>query len=255
MILTDAADIPRRSKVYALVKFFSENDHAEQFLDGTLFTRRLSYFRRMEEEDGRWDSTEGTWAWLQKKGLQIRMEVPQIGPIHIGEPDLAAPVSMSLAAHDDLHIFCSYAYYVDEARAGDDLRDIYGEDRLAELERALQIDPRCLRFGAHAVVVPWAPFKTRVIQAVRAQSLRLRTGLVRYYDDQIFNGEFRFKDVPFRKQRRFEYQRELRVCIDSRPIYSETRTINIGSLRDIAAYAPAEALLGAFKLSIDREAA
>ena len=83
------------------------------------------------------------------------------------------------------------------------------------LEAALQVDPRCLRFGPHAVVIPWGPFMERIKQTARSQSLRLRAGLVRYYDDEVFNGEFKLKDVPFRKQKRFDYQREFRICVQS----------------------------------------
>jgi hypothetical protein len=51
MILLSSSDQPRPSKAYALVKFFSEFDHAQQFLDGDLFMRRLSYFRREEDAE------------------------------------------------------------------------------------------------------------------------------------------------------------------------------------------------------------
>ena len=213
MILLSSSDPPRPSKAYALVKFFSEFDHAHQFLDGGLFMRRLAYFRREEDAEGRWDSTEGVWAWLQKQDLQIHMDVPAVRPINITECDLAAPVSISLGEPDHLYIYCMYAYYIEKALPGDDARDIYGEDRLADLEAALQVDPRCLRFGPHAVVIPWRPFMERIEHAARSQSLRLRAGLVRYYDDEVFNGGFKLKDVPFRKQKRFDYQREFRICI------------------------------------------
>ena len=155
MIILNTGDSRRPSKAFALVKFFRQSEHAQQFLNGDLFMRRLSYFRREEDAEGRWDSTEGVWAWLQKKGLQIRMNVHSIGAINITERDLAEPVAMSLSELDNLYIFCMYAYYLEAPLPSDDLRDVYGEDRLAELEAAMQIDPRCLLFGPHAVVIPW----------------------------------------------------------------------------------------------------
>jgi hypothetical protein len=255
MILLSSSDRPRPSKAYALVKFFSELDHAQHFLDGGLFMRRLAYFRRQEDAEGRWDSTEGVWAWLQKQGLQIQMNVPAVGAINITERDLAAPVSMSLGEPDDFYIYCMYAYYLEEALPGDDLRDVYGEDRLADLEAALQVDPRCLRFGPHAVVVPWGPFMERIKQAARSQSLRLRAGLVRYYDDEVFNGEFKLEDIPFRKQKRFEYQREFRICVQTLDRSPMPRTFNIGSLRGLGGYMPSEHVLKAFKLSLADKAA
>jgi hypothetical protein len=188
MYLLNPSDPRRRSKIFAFVKFFGELEHAEQFLDGNLFMRRLSYYRRKEDAEGRWDSTEGMFAWLQKKGLQIQMTLPTVGVANITERDLAAPVSMSLGETDDLFIFCMYAYNIEEPLPGDDLRDIYGDDRLAELEAALHIDPKCLRFGPHAVVVPYGPFMQRLKRAAIDQSLHLRGDLVRYYDDDVLNG-------------------------------------------------------------------
>jgi len=41
--------------------------------------------------------------------------------------------------------------------------------------------------------------------AARDQSLRLRAGLVRYYDNEVFNGPFKLKDVPFRNERSRKY--------------------------------------------------
>jgi len=237
------------------VKFFSEFEHAQQFLNGDLFMRRLSYFRREEDAEGRWDSTEGVWAWLQKQGLQIRMNVPGLDAINITERDLAAPLAMSLGEPDDLYIFCMYGYYFEVALPGDDLRDIYGEDRLMELQAALQVDPRCLRFGPHAVVIPWSPFMEQMAAAARDQSLRLRAGLVHYYDDRVFNGQFKLRDVPFRKQKRFDYQREFRICIQTIDRSPTPRTFNIGSLRGFAGYMPSEHVLKAFKLSLPDTAA
>lgn len=255
MILSSTADRPRPSKAFALVKFFSEFEHAQQFLNGDLFMRRLSYFRREEDAEGRWDSTEGIWAWLQKQGLQIGMNLPNIGAISITEQDLAAPVGMSLSEPDDLYIFCMYAYYLEVALPDDDLRDVYSEDRLAELEAAMQIDPRCLRFGSHAVVIPWGPFLERIKRAAREQSLRLRAGLVRYYDDEVLNGQFELRDVPFRKQKRFDYQREFRICVQTLDRSPAPRTFNIGSLRGLGAYIPSEHVLKAFRLSLTDKAA
>lgn len=134
-------------------------------------------------------------------------------------------------------------------------QDIYGEDRLADLEVALQIDPRCLRFGPHAVVIPLGPFMERLRTAARDQSLRLRAGLVRYYDNEIFNGEFKLKEVPFRKQKRFEYQREFRVCVQTLDRSQTPRTFNIGSLRGLGGYIPSEHVLKAFRLSLTAKAA
>lgn len=250
MYLLNVDEPRRKTKTFALVKFFSEHEHARQFLDGDLFMRRLSYYRRQEDAEGRWDATEGVWTWLQKHGLEIELTVPRIGVANITERDLAAPVSISLDEADELYIYCMYAYYVQEPLPGDDPEEIYGDDRLGELEAALQIDPRCLRFGPHAVVIPYGAFMERLKTTATNQALKLRADLVRYYDNETLNGQFQLKDVPFRKQKRFDYQREYRICIRTLDRSPLPRTFNIGSLSGLGSYLPSEQVLKAFKLSL-----
>ena len=67
MIILNTGDSRRPSKAFALVKFFRQSEHAQQFLNGDLFMRRLSYFRREEDAEGRWDSTEGVWPGCKRK--------------------------------------------------------------------------------------------------------------------------------------------------------------------------------------------
>lgn len=90
----------------------------------------------------------------------------------------------------------------------------------------------------------------QIKRAAREQSLRLRAGLVRYYDDEALNGQFELKDVPFRKQKRCDYQREFRICIQTLDRSPTPRTFNIGSLRGLGGYIPSEHVLKAFKLSV-----
>jgi hypothetical protein len=250
MYLLNVDEPRRKTNIFALVKFFGELEHANRLLDGDLFMRRLSYYRRQEDAEGRWDSTEGVWAWLQKQGLEIALTVPRIGVANITERDLAAPVSMSLSETDDLYIYCMYAYYLQEALPGDDPEEIYGDDRLAELEAALHIDPRCLRFGPHAVVIPYGAFMERFKKAAIDQALSMRADLVRYYDNEILNGQFQLKDVPFRKQKRFDYQREYRISIRAPDRSPLPRIFNIGSLHGLGSYVPSEQILKALKLSL-----
>jgi hypothetical protein len=61
--------------------------------------------------------------------------------------------------------------------------------------------------------------------------------------------------VPFRKQKRFDYQREYRICIRTLHRLAEPRTFNIGSLRGFGGYIPSERVLKAFKLSLAGKAA
>jgi hypothetical protein len=239
----------RRTITYAYVKFFSERDHAEQFLDGKLFMQRVAHFRQQEDEEGRWDRTEGVSAWLQKQGLEIQLTMPTIGVANITERDLAAPVSISMSETDEPYIFCLYAYYIQRPLPTDDPRDIYGEDRLAELEANLQIDPKCLKLGPHAVWVPACPFMERLKEAAPGLGLSVRADHVRYYDEGVLNGQFDPKDVPFRKQKRFAYQSEYRICVRTLDRTPGPRIFNIGSLRGFSTYMDSKNLLHALKLA------
>ena len=53
--------------IYFLVKVFSDKKYAEDFVNGKLFANRLSYFRKLEEEQqaNRGDRHEGVVGWHQ----------------------------------------------------------------------------------------------------------------------------------------------------------------------------------------------
>jgi len=95
----------------------------------------------------------------------------------------------------------------------------------------------------------------RLKKAVIEQALSARADLVRYYDNEILNGQFQLKDVPFRKQKRFDYQREYRISIGTLDRSPLPRTFSIGSLRGLGSYVPSERILKAFKLSLRDKAA
>jgi hypothetical protein len=55
--------------------------------------------------------------------------------------------------------------------------------------------------------------------------------------------------VPFRKQKRFDYQSEYRICIRTLDRAPGPRTYNIGSLRGVGTCMPSGHLLKALKVS------
>ncbi len=222
------------NQIWLLVKFFSEEKHANDFLEGKLFLNRLSFFRKQEEEcsDGRSDTTEAIKMWLQPFDVQMSLSVPGIGiATKIPPKDLAAPVSFAYTNADYLNIFCIYAIYTGEALSN--ATTIEGKQMLAqELKRKLSIDDRCLKFGAFAVVVPANQFLTQMRQQLRTQSYIFEDKLVDYYDDKSFSGEFSDSDVPFKKQIRFAYQSEYRIVVKPRVLANDPITISIGSIEN-----------------------
>jgi hypothetical protein len=100
--------------------------------------------------------------------------------------------------------------------------------------RSLTFDDRCFQFGEHAVIVPTMPFLDKVKAAVLDRQYALTAKLVKYYDERLFHGSFKREDVPFSKQKRFEYQKEFRICINNGTRGTAPLTLNIGSIRDIS---------------------
>ena len=233
---------PQRGKIAAFyfIKFFNEEPHALQFIAGDLFMRRLSYFKRLEDAEGRGDSNEALFAWLQPRGLKMNFEIPGIGKAEITESDLAAPVSMGFHDHNFLYVYCMYCVYA----------QWFEGVQVSDMEKQIQIDERCLRFGPYAVIVPVHHFVDRLKKAKENQSLLLAAWLVEYYDEAVFNGELSNDDAPFRKRNNFSYQLEYRVCLETLTRDDVPRTVNIGSLSDIARLIPSKLLPGSIKLSL-----
>jgi hypothetical protein len=222
--------------IWLLVKFFSEERHADEFLSGKLFLNRLSYFQKLEEEctDGRSDITEAIKMWFQPSDTYMSLSVPGIGTVKITPQDLAAPVSVTNTNADYLHVFCMYAIYTSEPLSNS--TTIEDRQRLAqELKQKLSIDDRCLKFRPFAVIIPAFQFLNQMQEKLRAQGYRFQAKLVDYYDDKSFSGEFSDSDTPFKKQVRFAYQREYRIAVESSLLASNPITIDIGPIDNLLA--------------------
>ncbi|NTV45150.1 MAG: hypothetical protein HGB11_01175 [Chlorobiales bacterium] len=219
-------------RIWLLIKFFSEEKHANDFLQGKLFLNRLSHFRKQEEaySEGRSDLTEAIKMWFQPFDIHMSLSVPEIGTIKITPEDLAAPVSVSRTGTDYLHIFCMYAIYTDVPQSSDITDEEYRQKHLQEIKQKLIIDDRCIKFGSFAVIIPAHQFINQVQQQLQRQGYKFQAKLVDYYDDKSFSGEIPDVDVPFMKQVRFEYQSEFRITVDPRVLSSDPITIDVGPL-------------------------
>lgn len=216
-----------------LIKFFDKEAYADQFMAGSLYLNRLSYFKKLEAAtDGRPDSTEAVAMWWQPDDLVIDLDVPGVGKTKITKADLAAPVSMAFEFHDHLHLLCMYAMHTGRFGFIDGHLDLAPEE-LDDLKAWIQIDERCFEFGKFAVITPVVPFLERVKAAFKAQGVKAKGKLVKYYDDEIFHGEIALEDIPFSKQKRFAYQREFRLCVNTGTKGDDPLTIQIGDIHDI----------------------
>lgn len=242
--------------IWYFIKFFTEEHHADQFMAGGLYLNTLAYFKRVESEesDGRMDSTEGVAMWWQPRDFVMKLNVPGIGDTEITKADLAAPVSMAFDYHNYLHLFCLYALHTAGFESIDGKIDCAPED-VEELQRQIKIDERCFKFGKFAVITPAVPFLNQLREALKSQGYKAKGALMQYYDEETFHGEIPPKDIPFRKQKRFSYQREFRLCVDTRAQFNSTPTdpitINIGDISHICAKVDSSLLPGLIELKAE----
>jgi len=219
--------------IWHFIKFFEQESYADAFMAGSLYLNTLAYFKRVESAtDGRMDSTEAVAMWLQPDDLVIRLNVPGIGNTKITKKDLAGPVSMAYSHHDYLHILCLYAFYTDGAQY-EDGKISCTAGQVDEVRRQLTIDERCFKFGKFAVITQPLPFLSQLREALKNQGYRATGKLVEYYDEETFHGQIPVKDAPFRKQKRFSYQREYRICVHPLIQHDSPLSINVGSLSHI----------------------
>jgi hypothetical protein len=237
--------------IWYLIKFFNKEEHADEFIKGNLYLNRLSYFKKLEQsEDGRPDHYEAVTHWWQPHDLIIQLDVPGVGAVELTGKDFATPVSMQIDYHDHLHIFCMYTIRTFGFEAKDGKFEGSPEE-MAVIQDQLAIDPEVLKFGAHAVVVQAPAFIERAKKALSEQAKANTMNLVEYYDDETFHGQIETKKVPFMKQKKFSYQNEFRICVDTKQNGDNHLIIPIGNLADISAKLESSKLHEVFKFNIE----
>lgn len=220
-----------------MVKFFKEKAHALELINGNLYLNRLSYFKNNgdedADEDGRPDKYEVISHWLQHKGMEISISVPELNLLHkITDKDIASPVYFSNTRHQNFHVYCmtvmkaNYFYNSDKKLELKEIESVFRE--------RLKVDEKCYKFGDHAVMLPAKQFLERAKKALESRDQCFNGKLVNYYDENIFHGAIEENEIPFKKHKSFSYQNEFRIILDTQTVGENPITINIGSLEDIA---------------------
>ncbi len=93
-----------RSHKYFLCKFFENEKHASDFMNGRLYANKLSYFQSLEEQDHakRGDKHEGIIAWGQPGIVRIEIDGHDISN------DLAGPASLSSNRLSEFNEVCMH---------------------------------------------------------------------------------------------------------------------------------------------------
>jgi hypothetical protein len=232
--------------IWYLVKFCEKEEWADDFLKGSLYLNRLSYFKQKEaEDDDRFDKHEAVASWLQPSGITIKfLNHPELD---IHPEDLGAPVSISFDHHNHLHVLCLYAIHTGRFDCVDGLID-YAEEDANELKEQLMVHENCFKFGGHAVIVRAADFISRVKKAVENLGHSGIMKLVDYYDPNLFNGNFLQHEIPFKKQQKHSYQNEFRIVVNNGRVGDDPLRIEVGDLSDISAKIEATSLNGLLKI-------
>jgi hypothetical protein len=227
--------------IWYFIKFFECEEWADQFMAGHLYLNTLGYFKQMESAGSadRGDPAEAVAMWLQPHDVIITIKVPDLQlETTITAKDLAAPVQVSSTYHDNLHILCLYAVHSDDAKFADG--KVTGTPQEMErLQQQLRVDPKCFEMGKYAVTICAAPFLEQLREALKRQRIAATGKLVSYYDDAVFHGEIAASKIPFSKQKRFSYQSEFRVCLNTRASTAAALTVDIGDLSAISRKIPA----------------
>lgn len=193
--------------IFVLIKFFSEKCHRDEFISGIMYMKNAEYFRKIENEDlDRGDSLEGASMALDHRRI-VRITM---GGIDVPPSDLLSPIAVHLKVNTLSPIFCMYAGYLIT-------RDGCVVENASLNENVFRVNSEVLNFGKYAAAIfDVGKFKSRVLDAIRRESLACYMGLVRYAeDDEIYSTEI-FENglnALFRKRRKFEYQSEYRIAI------------------------------------------
>ena len=221
--------------IFFFAKVFAKKEHADAFVSGSLFANRLSYFKRIENRDGRGDEYEGAII-PELDGLTFTLtstdlQTGEIDEITIPEGDFAAPPIIQPTRLDHLNVFCLYAGH------SGGFTEI-STDKLQCFKKQLEIPEDCTKLGSHAVIVQNATeFIRRVRVAAERENFRIWWKLVRYYDPEV--GTPRFKsslDPIFSKSKEYDYQREFRFAIDTGTVGRNSVILDIGDIEDITMY-------------------
>jgi hypothetical protein len=212
----------KKKRIFFFVKTFEKQDHANDFLDGTLYMNTLNYFKSLEDTgDGRDDRCESATALFQSNKI-INID---INGIKVNPSDLVDRVVIHKHSLLAKHVFCLHAGCVDGAK----------QCTTAAFKRQLRIPPKNISLGQVSVLITDVNnFLEKVKNAVILQNMNMRRRLVEYYNPNKINGIFPDENAAFQKRKCFSHQKEFRFLIESNLNNSSPLKLPIGSIREIS---------------------
>ncbi|WP_157472142.1 hypothetical protein [Neolewinella persica] len=198
---------PGVAENFLLVKI-GKLSHLQALVDkGELYMNPMGYFRQVEEDRQRRDSSEGIDQIAQLTSLRIKIGDKEINFGELGNFN----GQVRRDGEKKGNVYCMFALASEM---------IHPENK---------VDSRLTEFGDHFVLIRNTPeFFSRVDAAFGKLGRAYEGNIVKYYDEKGYSGEL---DV-FCKPDSFKHQNEFRFFTGSTD--DQAFTLNIGSIRDIA---------------------
>ena len=218
-----------------IMKMFQNQKHAEAFCQGELYAKPLSYFQKLEGQDGQADPDEGSY-WSGQNAVLTLWPDPS-DKITIRRDDLMRPIRFQMLNH--VNVVCFHIWTPPDELSNKLLLNVGGEAIPYQMPQRLQRE-----FGDHLVVVhDCSEFLDRLNSALHRQYIsgnftRTGQGRVQYQDHQpvfLSLSASHSLDAAFCKGTRFQYQSEYRVAFERRnaPRGGAPHTLDIGDIRNI----------------------
>lgn len=209
--------------IFTLVKFFREQTHLDDFLNGSLYMNTLVFFQNEEQDnESVYDKYESTSVHWQPDQIEMKFNEIVITP-----NDLAGPVIMQTKAFENYKIFCMYAINSGNFQ---ELND----ENYEQFIDTLRIDKENKNFGDFCVIVTDVKeFLNRVKNSVKKKNLSMNAKLVNYYDANSFNGSFNGIEAIFHKRSSYAHQNEYRIVVNNDISDNQAYRLEIGDIRDI----------------------
>ena len=171
---------------------------------------------------------------LQKDGLTVEwtatnIETGEFSRITTTGHELAAPIIMRPKWFNHINVFCMYAGHSGDFKSVSD-------DNVHSFKKQLEIPEDYIKLGRYAVVITnTREFLKRVKVAAEKRGYRICGGLVRYYDAEVGTPPPKSEiESIFTKRKKYEYQKEFRLAIDTGTMGCNPITLDIGRIGDIS---------------------
>lgn len=237
------------------VKVFSREEYRNDFLNGKLYMNTIEYFKNYEEETNSniADKNEALIAWLQPNDITVQLQLGDT-EIELSSKDFAAPLTVSISAHNNCNIFClTYLHGKDI-----DIDSPFDSATLKILQNCFILDERISELGEFAVLIQPEIFLERVRKSVDdlVNNKAIVAGIskpVTYYDEEKSSLSLNLHtEAVFHKQSKYSHQSEFRICIFRNNAPGEPFILNVGNLRDISQVIDTKDLNNFFNFQLDK---